>query len=29
LWAGLADLAGVLWLQRRPIDSGIEEYPHD
>jgi glycosyltransferase involved in cell wall biosynthesis len=29
LWAGLADLAGVLWLQHRPIDPGIEEYPHD
>jgi dolichol-phosphate mannosyltransferase len=29
LWAGVADLAGVLWLQHRPIDPGIEEYPHD
>jgi hypothetical protein len=29
LWAGLIDLAGVRWLQHRPIDPGIEEYFHD
>ncbi len=29
LWAGIPDLVGVLWLQRRPIRSAIEEDPHD
>ena len=29
LWIGIADLAGVLWLQRRPIRAGIMEDPDD
>lgn len=29
LWAGIPDLVGVLWLQRRPMSQAIKEDRHD